>query len=80
MPAVRRPGVTTALHILEGNRQSHAKRGVITIRDRQAPEAFAGDSYGKTEEDHRSLIGPIEPVPAGDADPGPKRDDKTART
>ena len=41
MLAVRRPSVTTALHVLEGNGFIRATRGLITVRDRQALEEFA---------------------------------------
>lgn len=57
MLAVRRPSVTTALHILEGNRFIHSERGVITIRNRKALEEFAHDAYGKPEEEYRHLFG-----------------------
>lgn len=55
--AVRRPSVTTALHILEGQKLIRAERGRIAIRDRAALEQFAGDAYGKPEEEYRRLIG-----------------------
>ena len=58
MLAVRRPSVTTALHVLEGNRFIRSERGHITIRDRTALEEFAGDAYGKPEAEYRRLIGP----------------------
>jgi CRP-like cAMP-binding protein len=35
MLGVRRAGVTTTIHILEGNGLIRAKRGVITVRDRE---------------------------------------------
>ncbi|CCM77142.1 Crp/Fnr family transcriptional regulator [Rhizobium mesoamericanum] len=54
---VRRPSVTTALHILEGHRLIVAERGQITIRDRQALQAFAGDAYGVPEREFARLIG-----------------------
>ena len=59
MLAVRRPSVTTALHVLEGNRFIRAERGFITIRNRTALEEFAGDGYGKPEAEYRRLIGPM---------------------
>ena len=59
MLAVRRPSVTTALHVLEGNRFIRAERGVITIRDRRALEEFAGDAYGVPEAEYERLIGPL---------------------
>lgn len=54
---VRRPSVTTALHILEGHRFIVADRGQVTIRNRQALEAFAGDAYGIPEREFTRLIG-----------------------
>jgi len=59
MLAVRRPSVTTALHILEGNHLIYASRGLITIRNRQALEAFAADAYGIPEAEYRRLLGPL---------------------
>ncbi|NLS00406.1 Crp/Fnr family transcriptional regulator [Rhizobium sp. P38BS-XIX] len=55
--SVRRPSVTTALHVLEGKKLVRAERGRITIRDRKGMEEFAGSSYGKPEEEYRRLIG-----------------------
>ena len=57
MLAVRRPTVTTALHVLEGNGFIAAERGYITMRDREAMERFAQDAYGKPEAEYRRLIG-----------------------
>ncbi|MCS4094137.1 CRP-like cAMP-binding protein [Rhizobium sp. BK176] len=57
MLGVRRPSVTTALHVLEGMKLVRSERGRITIRDRRGMEEFAGDSYGKPEEEYRRLIG-----------------------
>jgi CRP-like cAMP-binding protein len=59
MLSVRRPSVTTALHVLEGRRLVLSERGRITIRDRRRLEAFAGDCYGKPEAEYRNLIGPL---------------------
>ncbi|MDM9627892.1 Crp/Fnr family transcriptional regulator [Rhizobium sp. S152] len=59
MLGVRRPSVTTALHVLEGERFIRSERGLITIRDRRGMEEFAGDSYGKPEEEYRRLIGEL---------------------
>ncbi|MBW6425413.1 Crp/Fnr family transcriptional regulator [Rhizobium sp. XQZ8] len=59
MLAVRRPSVTNAIHILEGNKLVRAERGRITIRDRRGLEEFAGGAYGKPEEEYRRLIGQI---------------------
>jgi CRP-like cAMP-binding protein len=57
MLGVRRPSVTTALHVLEGKKLIRAERGRITIRDRKGMEEFAGNAYGKPEEELRRLIG-----------------------
>lgn len=59
MLAVRRPSVTTALHILEGQKLIRAERGRISVRDRNALERFAGDAYGKPEQEYRRLIGEL---------------------
>lgn len=61
MLAVRRPSVTTSLHILEGNGFIRNERGHITIRNRRALEEFAGDAYGKPEAEYDRLIGPMTP-------------------
>ncbi|MFD1744035.1 Crp/Fnr family transcriptional regulator [Rhizobium helianthi] len=49
MLAVRRPSVTTALHMLEGRGFIRSERGLITIRNRPAMESFAADAYGEAE-------------------------------
>ena len=59
MLGVRRPGVTTALHVLEGNLLIRGERGRVTIRDRAGLETFAGDAYGAPEAEYRRLIGPM---------------------
>jgi CRP-like cAMP-binding protein len=56
MLAVRRPSVTSALHVLEGHGFIRSERGRITIRNRLAMEQFAHDAYGKAEEDYRRLM------------------------
>jgi len=56
MLAVRRPSVTTSLHILEGNGFIKATRGNITIWNRPALEEFARDAYGQPEEEYRRLM------------------------
>ena len=57
MLAVRRPSVTTSLHVLEGNGFIRAERGLITIRNRAGLEDFARDGYGKPEAEYRRLVG-----------------------
>jgi CRP-like cAMP-binding protein len=59
MLAVRRPSVTTALHVLEGEGLIRTERGSVTIRDRRGLEHFAGDAYGKPEAEYERLIGPL---------------------
>ena len=59
MLAVRRPSVTGALHVLEGNGFITAERGQVTVRNRSALEAFAADAYGRPEAEYRRLIGPL---------------------
>ena len=61
MLGVRRPSVTTALHVLEGNGFIRTVRGSIVIRDREAMERFAADSYGKPEAAYTRAIGPMRP-------------------
>jgi CRP-like cAMP-binding protein len=59
MLAVRRSSVTTALHVLEGKHLVYSERNLITVRDRQALELFAGDAYGVPEREYLRLIGPM---------------------
>ena len=59
MLSVRRPSVTTSLHVLEGNGFIRAERGCINIRNRLGMEEFAGDSYGPPEQEYERLIGPL---------------------
>jgi len=57
MLGVRRPGVTVALHILEGMQIIRAKRGVITVLDREKLEGLAGEAYGLSEAEYARLMG-----------------------
>jgi len=43
--AIRRPSVTDALHVLEGEGWIRARRGEIEIIDRAGMETFVGESY-----------------------------------
>ncbi|MDM9623295.1 Crp/Fnr family transcriptional regulator [Rhizobium sp. AC44/96] len=56
MLAVRRPSVTTSLHVLEGNGFIRSERGNIIVRNRAAMEDFAHDAYGKPEAEYRRLM------------------------
>ncbi len=58
MLAVRRPSVTTALHVLEGNGYIRNERGVIVIRDRKGLEGFAADAHGAPEAEYRPSSAP----------------------
>jgi CRP-like cAMP-binding protein len=58
MLCVRRPGVTVATHVLEGIGAIRAKRGRITIRDRDKLINLAGDSYGVAEGEYDRLFAP----------------------
>ncbi|MGX5722346.1 Crp/Fnr family transcriptional regulator [Shinella zoogloeoides] len=60
MLAVRRPSVTTALHVLEGKKLIYSERGVVIVRDRVGLEAFAQDAYGECEKEYERLIGPLD--------------------
>jgi hypothetical protein len=57
MLAVQRPSVTTALHMIEGHGFIRAKRGNITILDRDALIEFADGTYGAPEAEYLRLIG-----------------------
>ena len=52
MLGVRRAGVTTATHILEGNGLISAQRGVITVLDRNGLQKFADTAYGLPEAEY----------------------------
>jgi CRP-like cAMP-binding protein len=56
MLGVRRPSVTEALHVLEGEGMIKAARGLITIRSREKLEELAGGSYGVPESEYRRII------------------------
>jgi CRP-like cAMP-binding protein len=56
MLAVRRSGVTTATHVLEGLGAIKASRGSITIRDRAKLLDIAGESYGVPEAEYDRLM------------------------
>ncbi|MGN7291420.1 Crp/Fnr family transcriptional regulator [Rhizobium sp. SAFR-030] len=61
MLSVRRPSVTSSLHLLEGRGLIRAERGLITMRNRAAMETFAIDTYGRADEEyHRLMALPLE--------------------
>jgi CRP-like cAMP-binding protein len=56
MLGVRRPGVTTTIHVLEGNGLIRATRGIITVRNRQGLEGLADNAYGLPEAEYSRLM------------------------
>jgi CRP-like cAMP-binding protein len=58
MLGVRRPGVTVATHVLEGNGLIQAKRGRITVLDREKLMDLADTSYGLPEAEYARVMGP----------------------
>ena len=56
MLGVRRPGVTVAIHILEGKQLIRATRGQIEILDRDGLKEIARESYGPTEAEYDRLF------------------------
>jgi CRP-like cAMP-binding protein len=62
MLAVRRPSVTEALHVLEGEGFIRSTRSLIIIRNRAGMEQFARDAYGKPEEEYGLLFGDLAPA------------------
>ncbi|MBB3656864.1 CRP-like cAMP-binding protein [Rhizobium sp. BK650] len=59
MLSVRRASITNALHELEGRRLIWSERSMVIVRDRTGLEKFAGDSYGRPEQEYRRLIGEL---------------------
>ncbi len=59
MLAVRRPGVTEALQMLEREQAIRAERRNIVVLNRRKLEGTAGDSYGIPEAEYERLIGPL---------------------
>ena len=57
MLAVRRTGVTEALHILKGMQLIRSRRGLVVILDRAGLERLAGEAYGKAEAEQEVLLG-----------------------
>lgn len=67
MLGCRRPGVTVATHVLEGHGFIRAKRGRITIRNREGLIDFADRSYGMAEAEYERLFGPLPDTPSEEA-------------
>jgi CRP-like cAMP-binding protein len=58
MLGVRRPGVTEAIHLLEGVQIVRARRGLVQVLDRARLEDVAGGCYGTPEREYARLVGP----------------------
>ncbi len=56
MLAVRRPSVTTALHILEGEGLIRSERGRVVVKDRPGLEQYSAGSYGQPEHEYSVLL------------------------
>ena len=54
--AVRRSGVTTALHVLEGMGAIKSVRGMIMVRDRSVLQQLAGATYGPPEAEYNRVM------------------------
>jgi hypothetical protein len=54
--SVRRSGVTTALHVIEGTGAVKATRGLVTLRDRDKLEEIAGACYGYCERSYDFIM------------------------
>jgi CRP-like cAMP-binding protein len=59
MLAVRRSGVTNAIHVLEGHGAINASRKLITLRDREILKELAAGSYGTAEAEYARLMAAI---------------------
>jgi CRP-like cAMP-binding protein len=56
MLGVRRAGVTTTIHLLEGNGLIRGTRGLLKVRDRAGLERLADDAYGLPEAEYARLM------------------------
>jgi len=58
MLGVRRAGITSELHVIEGMHIIRATRGNIRVLDREKLAAIAGESYGLAEREYARLLKP----------------------
>ena len=56
MLGVRRPGVTDAIHIMEGDHAIRTYRGIVRVLDRDLLVAMSGGCYGIPEREYERLI------------------------
>ena len=59
MLAVRRASVTLSIHMLEGSRLIAARRGSVTILDREALISVTDGCYGPAEAEYERYVGPL---------------------
>ncbi len=64
MLGTHRSAVTSALHVLEGERMIQTERGSVRIVDRPRLETAAQDTYGLAEAEYRRLVAPFGKSPA----------------
>jgi CRP-like cAMP-binding protein len=64
MLGIRRPGVTVALQLLEGQGLIRSTRGQVVIRSREGLVKAAAGGYGGPEAEYRRLVGPFAPAAA----------------
>jgi CRP-like cAMP-binding protein len=57
MLGVRRAGITSELHVIEGMHIIRATRGNIRVLDREKLAEIAGQSYGLAEQEYLRLLG-----------------------
>ena len=62
MLGVRRPGVTVATHVLEGDVLIRARRGRITIVNRARLEDLAGSGYRASVAEYERVVASLEGV------------------
>jgi CRP-like cAMP-binding protein len=66
MLGIRRAGVTTALHLLEGVGIVHANRAHVVVRDRKKLEEVACECYGIVRRQYEEEMLPKAERPSGD--------------
>lgn len=59
MLGVRRPGVTAAMHALEGMGSIRNRRGRVQVLDRERLMELAGDGYQTTEREYERLMAEV---------------------
>ncbi|MGF9567763.1 helix-turn-helix domain-containing protein [Neorhizobium sp. BT27B] len=75
MLGVRRPSVTTTLHVLEGQHLIRSTRGSIEVRDYRGLVAAAGEAYGLPEAEYDRIMA----LPLTNMTPFPPLNDQSGR-